>query len=45
MYDNRKYILEGGDSIYFDAQIPHRGRSLRKKKAKILAVMYSDKRR
>jgi transcriptional regulator with XRE-family HTH domain len=44
-YDNRRYILEKGDSIYFDAIIPHSGRSIGKKKAKILAVMYSYKRK
>lgn len=43
-YDGRKYILEEGDSIYFDSINPHSGRSLGKKKAKILAVMYSYKR-
>lgn len=45
MYDGKKYILNEGDSIYFDSIIPHTGRSLGKKKAKILAVMYSYKRK
>lgn len=44
VYDNKKYILHEGDSIYFDSIIPHTGRSIGKKKAKILAVMYSYKR-
>jgi transcriptional regulator with XRE-family HTH domain len=44
MYDGKKYILRQGDSIYFDSIIPHSGRSVGKKKAKILAVMYSYKR-
>ena len=44
VYDNKKYILHKGDSIYFDSRIPHTGRSLGKKRAKILAVMYSYKR-
>jgi transcriptional regulator with XRE-family HTH domain len=44
IYDNKRYILKEGDSIYFDSRIPHTGRSLGKKKAKILAVMYSYKR-
>lgn len=44
IYDGKKYILNAGDSIYFDSVIPHSGRSIGKKKAKILAVMYSYKR-
>jgi transcriptional regulator with XRE-family HTH domain len=45
MYDGKKYILEEGDSIYFDSIIPHSGRSVGKKRAKILAIMYSYKRK
>lgn len=44
IYNNRKYILNEGDSIYFDSRIPHTGRSIGKQRAKILAVMYSYKR-
>jgi transcriptional regulator with XRE-family HTH domain len=44
VYDNKKYTLCEGDSIYFDSRIPHTGRSVGKKRAKILAVMYSYKR-
>ena len=44
IYDNRKYILNEGDSIYFDSRIPHTGRSVGTQRAKILAVMYSYKR-
>jgi mannose-6-phosphate isomerase-like protein (cupin superfamily) len=44
VYNDKKYILNEGDSIYFDSRIPHTGRSVGKKKAKILAVMYSYKR-
>lgn len=44
IYDNKKYILNEGDSIYFDSRIPHTGRSIGRKRAKILAVMYSYKR-
>jgi transcriptional regulator with XRE-family HTH domain len=44
MYDDKKYILHEGDSIYFDSNLPHTGRSIGKKRAKILAVMYSYKR-
>ena len=43
MYGGEKYVLRKGDSIYYDARIPHSGRSLGKKRAKILAVMYSYK--
>lgn len=44
IYNNKKYILHEGDSVYFDSRIPHTGRSISKKRAKILAVMYSYKR-
>ncbi len=44
-YDSKKYILNEGDSIYFDSRTPHTGRSIGKKRAKILAVMYSYKRK
>jgi transcriptional regulator with XRE-family HTH domain len=44
IYDNKTYILNEGDSIYFDSRIPHTGRSIGKQRAKILAVMYSYKR-
>jgi mannose-6-phosphate isomerase-like protein (cupin superfamily) len=43
MYGGEKYVLRKGDSIYYDARTPHSGRSLGKKTAKILAVMYSYK--
>jgi transcriptional regulator with XRE-family HTH domain len=44
IYGNKRYILEEGDSIYFDSAVPHSGRRLSKKKATILVVMYSYKR-
>ena len=44
IYDGQKYIMEKGDSVYFDAAAPHSGRSLGKKKAKILLVMFNYKR-
>ncbi len=44
IYDGEKFIMEPGDSIYFDAAVPHTGRSLGKKKAKLLAVMFNYKR-
>jgi transcriptional regulator with XRE-family HTH domain len=44
IYDGKEYIMEEGDCIYFDASIPHTGRSLGKKKARLLAVMLNYKR-
>lgn len=45
IYDGKKYLMEEGDCVYFDAAFPHTGRSLGKKKAKLLAVMYNYRRR
>ena len=44
IYDGESYILNAGDSIYFDSIVPHSGRSIGKTKAKVLAVSYSYKR-
>jgi len=44
IYNGDRYIMEKGDSVYFDANVPHTGRSLGKKKAKLLAVMYNYRR-
>jgi len=44
VYGDERYILEAGDSIYFDAHIPHSGISLGDKKAKVLIIIYSYKR-
>lgn len=43
-FKGKSYILEEGDSAYFDADIPHSGKSLGDKKAKLLIVIYSYKR-
>ncbi|MFZ0451139.1 MAG: XRE family transcriptional regulator [Desulfatiglandaceae bacterium] len=43
-YDGEKYVMEEGDCVYFDAAVPHSGRSLGKRKAKVLIVMYNYKR-
>jgi len=43
-YDGEKYIMEEGDCVYFDSTVPHTGKSLGNKKAKLLAVMFSYKR-
>ena len=42
-YDGKRYILHQGDSIYFDSGVAHSGRSVGRKKAKVLAVLFSDK--
>lgn len=44
IYDGKKYLMEKGDCVYFDSAAPHTGRSLGKKKAKVLAVMFNYKR-
>jgi mannose-6-phosphate isomerase-like protein (cupin superfamily) len=44
VYGAKRYILEQGDSIYFDSMVPHTGRSVGDKPAKVLVVMYSYKR-
>jgi transcriptional regulator with XRE-family HTH domain len=43
-YDGEKYIMEEGDCVYLDSSVPHTGRSLGNKKAKLLAVMFNYKR-
>lgn len=44
IYDGESYIVDAGDSIYFDSIVPHTGRSIGKTRAKVLAVSYSYKR-
>jgi transcriptional regulator with XRE-family HTH domain len=44
VYDNQRVILNEGDSVYFDAAVPHTGRSIGEKRAKVLGVIYSYKR-
>lgn len=43
-YDGKKYILEEGDSVYFDSGVPHVGISLGEKKGKLLSIMFHYKR-
>jgi transcriptional regulator with XRE-family HTH domain len=38
------YMLEEGDSLYFDSNVPHSGRSIGKKAARLLVTIYSYKR-
>lgn len=44
IYNGKKYLMEEGDCVYFDSAVPHTGRSLGKKKARLLAVMFNYKR-
>jgi len=44
IFGGKEYIMEKGDSVYFDASVPHTGRSVGNKKAKLLAVMFNYKR-
>ncbi len=44
IYGDEKYILEKGDSIYFDSSVPHCGRSIGKERARVLVVLYSPQR-
>ena len=44
IYDGKEYIMEEGDSVYFDSSVPHTGKSLGTKKARILAIMFNYKR-
>lgn len=43
-FKDKSYILEKGDSVYFDSAFPHGGRSLGVEPAKIMIVIYSYKR-
>jgi transcriptional regulator with XRE-family HTH domain len=43
-FKGKSYILEQGDSVYFDADIPHSGKSIGNQKARLLIVIYSYKR-
>jgi transcriptional regulator with XRE-family HTH domain len=44
VYNGNKNILKAGDSVYFDSIVPHTGSSLGRKRAKVLAIVYSYKR-
>lgn len=41
VFGKRKFTMEKGDNVYFDACVPHSGRSLGKTKARLLVVIYS----
>lgn len=44
LYGDKTYTLEKGDNAYFDANIPHAGKSLGDKQARLLVVIYFYKR-
>jgi len=41
-YKQEEIVLEAGDSLYFDASVPHSFRALRGKKAQGIVVVYSE---
>jgi transcriptional regulator with XRE-family HTH domain len=43
-YGEEVHTLETGDHVYFDSYVPHSGKSLGKKKAKLMVVIYFYKR-
>lgn len=43
-FGDTKYILEPGDSVYFNSGIEHSGRALGQKKVKMLCVIYNYRR-
>jgi len=43
-YGDEVHTLETGDHVYFDSCVPHSGKSLGKKKAKLMVVIYFYKR-
>jgi uncharacterized cupin superfamily protein len=44
VYGAQRFIMRKGDSVYFDATVPHTGRSIGTRKARLLAVMYNYRR-
>jgi transcriptional regulator with XRE-family HTH domain len=44
IYDGKKYLLEKGDSAYFDSGKMHTGKSVGEKKARFLCIIYSYRR-
>jgi transcriptional regulator with XRE-family HTH domain len=43
-YGDQKYVMEKGDSVYFDAAVPHTGRAVGGKQTQVLVVMFNYKR-
>lgn len=44
VYDDKAYIMEQGDTVYFDSCVPHSGRSIGETTAKLLVMIYFYKR-
>ena len=44
VYGDQTYPMESGDTVYFDANVPHAGRSVGDKMAKLLVIIYFYKR-
>jgi transcriptional regulator with XRE-family HTH domain len=44
LYGEKTIIMEPGDNVYFDSCVPHSGKSIGKKKAKLLVIIYFYKR-
>ena len=42
-YHREEILLEPGDSLYFDSNVPHHFRALRNQKAQAIVVVYSEK--
>jgi transcriptional regulator with XRE-family HTH domain len=42
-YSGQDYILEKGDSVYFDTNVPHTGYSIGRRKAVALVIFYNYK--
>jgi quercetin dioxygenase-like cupin family protein/ribosome-binding protein aMBF1 (putative translation factor) len=43
LYEDETYILEPGDSVYYDSTVPHLVKCHGGKKTKILAVLYAER--
>lgn len=43
-YDGDSYLMEPGDSVYFDSRVPHYGKRVGRGRTRLLAVMYNYKR-
>jgi transcriptional regulator with XRE-family HTH domain len=44
IYGEKKFIMEPGDNVYFDSCVPHSGKSIGEKQAKLLVIIYFYKR-
>ena len=44
LYGEESYVLEKGDTVYFDACVPHSGKSVGEKKTELLVIIYFYKR-